>query len=145
MSIERISSSVFSSASLGSEAIGAAQAAQVAARSVAQEVLGQIGALFLPGLFEASQGAGEGADFAGLAETLGDALGATTMEKIDIEQALGTLGTALASDMASLADGRTLERLEAALADVSASDAGATPAGLAADLQFAAAQILAAR
>jgi hypothetical protein len=88
----------------------------VAARAVAFAVTSRIGAEFGMGSNLQPGAADSPYPLAELADRLGGALGATPLETVELEQALGELAAAVASDMAALADGRTLDRLDTALA-----------------------------
>jgi hypothetical protein len=117
MSIDRLSLSAINQTS----AIGGASSGALigsAAKAVAVEVLGKLGDQFLQAASQGPGGTGEAYPIGQWAEALGGQLGATPMQTLDLERGLGSLAGALASDMAALADGRTLDRLDAALADL---------------------------
>lgn len=63
-----------------------------------------------------------------LAEAIGQATGASPLDVVGLERALGELATAVAVDVAALADGRTLDRLDAALSALGPDEGPATPA-----------------
>ncbi|MET1755813.1 hypothetical protein ABVV53_10135 [Novosphingobium sp. RD2P27] len=115
MSIDRLSlSAINQAAALGTAGSGSLVGA--AAKAIAVDVLGRLGSQYLaPG----HVGSSEPYPLAQWAEGLGGQLGATPLETLELEGALGALAGALASDMAALADGRTLDRLDDALAAAS--------------------------
>jgi hypothetical protein len=114
MSIDRLSLSAINPTTAIS---GASSGALVgaAARAVAVEVLGRLGEQFLQAATQGPGGSGQPYPIGEWAEALGAPLGATPMQTLELEGGLGALAGALASDMAALADGRTLDRLDAAL------------------------------
>lgn len=95
-----------------------------AVRSLASTVVGQVAAsLGTAGAGPVGQG-----DIYGigpLAEGIGTALGATNATQVgDLTRALEGFAGAVAADMAARADGRTLDRIDQALADAPLSGAG---------------------
>lgn len=145
MSIDRISSFAAAQASSIGSAPTAAQAAGIAARTVAVEVLGRLGSQFLEAASQWPSGEGKPYALAEIAEALSERLGATPLETMELEGALSTLASALASDMAALADGQTLDRLEAALADGGESHAFADATSVARHLEDLASHVAQAR
>ncbi|MCJ2189068.1 hypothetical protein [Novosphingobium beihaiensis] len=113
MTIGNITSTARAFGVLGTGSQTAGQPGAVAARAVAFEAASRVGAEF--GACGNRQ-PDAAYPLAELADRLGGALGATPLETVELEQALGELATAAATDMAALADGRTLERLDTALA-----------------------------
>ena len=114
MSIERLSlSAINPTAAIGGASSGALVGA--AAKAVAVEVLGRLGDQFLQAAAEGPGGAGQPYPIGDWAEALGGQLGATPLHTLELERGLGALAVALAADMASLADGRTLDLLDSAL------------------------------
>ncbi|MBB4858831.1 tetrahydromethanopterin S-methyltransferase subunit E [Novosphingobium chloroacetimidivorans] len=114
MSIERLSLSAINPiAATGIASSGALVGAT--AKAVAFEVLGRLGDQFLQAAAQGPGIAGQPYPIGDWAEALGGQLGATPLQTLELERGLGALAGALASDMASLADGRTLDRLDAAL------------------------------
>lgn len=128
-------SSALSSLSGVSPTVGAVAAA--GARSLALGVAGEVGGYLLAtlsGQVVTGRGAPQPASpqvaygIEAMAEVLGQATGASPLEVVDLERALGDLATAVASDFVALADGRTLDRLDAAIATLG-PDEGAASAG----------------
>ena len=62
-----------------------------------------------------------------LAEAIGQATGASPLDVVGLERALGELAAAVAVDVAALADGRTLDRLDAAQSAIGPDEGPATP------------------
>jgi hypothetical protein len=132
MSIDRLSlSAINPTAVIGGASSGALVGA--AAKAVAVEVLGGLGDQFLQAATHGPGGASQPYPIGQWAEALGSQLGATPMQTLELESGLGALAGALASDMAALADGRTLDRLDAALSELgdaaSAADASTLAQG----------------
>lgn len=118
MTIDRLSPSAASHAAAIGSALTTSQAAGIAARTVAVEVLGRLGTQFLDAAAGRSGSEAQPYPLGELADILGRQLGASPLETVELEGALGALAGALSADMAALADGRTLDRLDAALADL---------------------------
>lgn len=112
MSIDRINlGPVESLGGAGRADVSPASTAQGIAQSVAGRILSEFGV-------GGTQPAG-GSDvyrLGDLADHLGRELGATPSEVGELTRAIDSLAGALAEDLVALADGRTLDRLDAALA-----------------------------
>jgi len=144
MSVPPITSSATGLTPVSGAALSAAEAVSAGAQSVAALVIGRIG-----DFFQAEAGGQGGVpepvpyDLQKLADALGQSVSATPIEVVDIERALESLAGAVAADMVALADGRTLDRFEDALASL--DHAPATPGAMAHQIEQLAAHIAAAR
>lgn len=155
MSIDRISQSApapaasIGSSSIGSASIGSAptpgHAAGLAARAAAVTVVGQLAGHFMDAATQWPSGESRPYALAEIAEALGARLGASPLETMELEGALATLAGSLAADMAALADGRTLDRLDAALAELGENPALAEPGTVARHLEDLASHVAQAR
>jgi hypothetical protein len=144
MSIDPLSSSAVNPTA----AIGGASAGTLvgtAAKAVAVAVLGRLGDQFLSAAAQDPGAAAEPYPIGQWAETLGAPLGATPLQALELERGLEALAGSLASDMAALADGRTLDRLDAALADQGDSQLPADASTLAQGFEDLASHIAQAR
>lgn len=145
MTIDPLSSSTSALSSLSGVSPTAGAVAAAGARSLALNVASEVGSQMLAPL--SGQGAPQPQPYqiATLAEVLGGALGATPMEVMDIERALEGLAGAVAADFVALADGRTLDRLDAAIAaqegEMAPPALAATPATVAEQLHEIAADL----
>lgn len=140
MTIDRLSSSA-----IGQAAASTPAGAGSAPRAVAVAVLGSIGAQFLQAAGQGPVGKGVAYPLGQWAEALATPLGATPLETLELESALGAFAGALAADMAALADGRTLDRLDAALAAVGEPPLPAGPSELARHFEDLASHVAQAR
>lgn len=146
MSVPPITSAPTGLTPVSGAVLSAAEAVNAGARSVAARVISRIGDLFQAGA------GGHGAapepapyDLQNLADALGRPMSATPIEVVDIERALESLAGAVAADMVALADGRTLDRFEQALASFGGDQAPVTPGAVAHQIEQLAAHIAAAR
>ena len=121
----------------------ATEVAHASARQVAVAVVGRIAAeLSLTG--EAPDGPVD-YGLAPLADSVGAVFGAGPTASGDLARAMEELAGAIASDMAALADGRTLDRVDAAVAEASAAALGDGVEAVTFILDHAAARIADAR
>lgn len=120
MTIDRIPPSALPLLASASGAGSAAGSALAGVRALAVQVLGPITGEFLSGGREPAPAA---ASLRDLSAALAEALGASPVETVELERAVETLAGALAADLAALADGRTLDRLDAATAAAAADPA----------------------
>lgn len=127
----------------GGEGGSSAAIATGSAKAVAVAVVGRIAAeLKLTG--EAPRG---NADYglAPLADTISAHYGASPAAAGDLARAIEGLAGAIAADMAALADGRTLDRVDAAVADAASATPGEGVGAVTEILERAADGIAAAR
>lgn len=144
MTLDPLSSTSSALSSLSGVSPTAGAVAAAGARSLALGVASEVGSQLLAPL--SGQGAPQPRPYevAALAEVLGRSLDATPMDVMDIERALVGLAGAVAADLVALADGRTLERLDDAIAAIGPADAPATPLAVAEHIDTIAAHIAAA-
>lgn len=143
MTIDRITSAATALTSLASSAQGAGQVATAGARSIALEVAGRLAGEFLRSP-DASQPP-QRYEIGRLADALGEAILATALETVELENAMQDLAGAIAADLTAFADGRTLDRLDAAVGEIADHDAPATPANVIQSIERIAAAVAAAR
>jgi hypothetical protein len=145
MSIERIN--LGPAAPIGGARDGGTSAlVDVNARTVASTVVGRIASELA---LAHSDGplTGAGGDLYGLgalADAIGGQLGATPTETGELQRALESFAGAVAADLTAMADGRTFERVDAALGQLSIDEAGGVGA-VTQSLETAAAAIAEAR
>lgn len=146
MTIDRIPSSAPSLlAAAGGAGNSAAGLVRAGAGAIAVQVLGPVTAEFLG---HGTQAAASATSLRELSAALAETLGAGPIETVDLERAVESLAGALAADLAAFADGRTLDRLEAAMAAAEAGPAadGAPTAGRVAQaIEDIAGRVMAAR
>ena len=120
MSIDRINLGPMAPVDrFGGEGGRPAQVAEASARQVAVAVVGRIAAeLSLTG---AAPDGPVDYGLAPLADSIGAAFNAGPAAAGDLARAIEELAGAIAADMAALADGRTLDRVDAAVADAVAA------------------------
>lgn len=145
MNIDSSSLSAVGQVSAIGGAPSAALVAGAAAKAIAIAVLGKLGSQILEAATQWPAGSSEPYPVSAWAEALGSQLGASPMETLELEAGLGALAGSIAADMASLADGRTLDRLDAALADAGATQLPADASNVARHFEDLASHIAQAR
>lgn len=143
MTIDRITSAATALTSLASSAHDAGQVAGTGARSVALEVAGRLAGEFLQGLDRSD--VLQQYEVGRLADALSEAISATALEAVELENAMQDLAGAIAADMGAFADGRTLDRLEAAISMATEGGSPSTPANVIQSIEQIAAVVAAAR
>lgn len=128
MTIDRITSAATALTPLASFAQDAGQLAGTGARLVASEVAGRLAGEFLQGPDRSD--APQQYEIGRLADALGQAISATALESVELESAMQDLAGAIAADIGAFADGRTLDRLEAAIGLATEGGAPSTPANV---------------